>query len=259
MVGTMGGEAHGCVERSRAVLVVEDDWLVALSLAECLELEGIEVVVAHGGDEAIREAHARRFEAIFLDYRLPDMSGLDIYEAIATRDDPPRDDPQPVVLLTGHNLDYLFGDASANAELRWLAAPADLEEVEAALHELEPGGTLLLSTLDAHFAARLLDRFPSLAQVFRREAPLAPMSDGRGFAILEGDVPLLEQLAARRALLEAAPRVPCVILLRQDPSKRPQHAASLPGCLTKPVDPQAVVQIVREARRARRPTPHEGA
>jgi PAS domain S-box-containing protein len=67
------------------VLLVEDDPSVALALSALLEIEGIDLRVTARGDEGIREVARERPDVVLLDTGLPDMSGLDVYDQIATR------------------------------------------------------------------------------------------------------------------------------------------------------------------------------
>jgi CheY-like chemotaxis protein len=62
----------------RRVLVVEDDETTAGALALLLKPWGHEVRVARGGPEALRAARERPPDTVFLDLRLPGMSGVDV-------------------------------------------------------------------------------------------------------------------------------------------------------------------------------------
>ena len=62
----------------RRVLVVEDDETAAEALALLLKSWGHEVRVARDGPEALRAARERPPDTVFLDIRLPGMSGVDV-------------------------------------------------------------------------------------------------------------------------------------------------------------------------------------
>lgn len=70
--------------RSRA-LVVDDDELVAQSLGTMLEGEGWVVRRVHSGREALNASAGEQWDAIFLDVRLPDMDGAEVFQWLAER------------------------------------------------------------------------------------------------------------------------------------------------------------------------------
>lgn len=67
----------------RRVLVVDDEDLVADTFRLMLEREGVEVIRAASGAEAIAKAKEVDFDAILLDVRLPDLSGPEVYRQLA--------------------------------------------------------------------------------------------------------------------------------------------------------------------------------
>ncbi len=60
-------------------LVVDDDEIVAETLATMLQREGLSVEKAFTGRDAIDRCTSRDWDAVFLDLRLPDLSGSDVY------------------------------------------------------------------------------------------------------------------------------------------------------------------------------------
>jgi twitching motility two-component system response regulator PilH len=91
--------AAGAVDDVR-VLFVEDDPAVAQMYKLKLELDGYQVEVAPDGEAALHMARSEPPDIIFLDIRLPKLSGLDVLEAL-------RADPTtravPVVILSNHS------------------------------------------------------------------------------------------------------------------------------------------------------------
>ncbi|MGH7787316.1 MAG: ATP-binding protein [Candidatus Binatia bacterium] len=65
------------------VLLVDDDPDVAEALSAMLTKEGLQVVRAATGGEGLARLETESWDAVFLDVRLPDMSGPDIYRHLA--------------------------------------------------------------------------------------------------------------------------------------------------------------------------------
>ena len=67
----------------RSVLVIDDDPAVAESLMAMLRREGLTVRSAATGSEGLAILGRESFDAIFLDVRLPDISGQEVYARLA--------------------------------------------------------------------------------------------------------------------------------------------------------------------------------
>ncbi len=90
------------------VLIVDDDALDRRAARRALQSTGLaaEIVEAERGDEALALLQSRPFDAVLLDFELPDADGLRVL-----RDLQARGLPAPVIMLTGH------GDDQTAAEL----------------------------------------------------------------------------------------------------------------------------------------------
>ena len=64
------------------VLVVDDEQTLAQNLQAYLQAQGLEVEVAHDGASGIGLAQAQAPDVIVLDYRLPDMDGFQVLQAV---------------------------------------------------------------------------------------------------------------------------------------------------------------------------------
>jgi len=80
------------------VLVVEDERKIAAVLAQALEAEHYDVVVAATGEDGFFRANAEAFDLVVLDVMLPGRSGFDILRTLRQR----RIDT-PVLMLTARD------------------------------------------------------------------------------------------------------------------------------------------------------------
>ncbi len=81
----------------QSVLVVDDEEVVCQLLTSLLEPEGVEVVVALNGEQAIKTLDQWRFDLVISDKNLPGATGLEIARAVKD-----RHPGCPVILMTGY-------------------------------------------------------------------------------------------------------------------------------------------------------------
>jgi len=84
------------------VLVVDDEVDIATYLASVLEDAGMEVVVAHDGDQALEEVARRPPDLISLDLVMPGRSGVKVLRELRRRREWSR---IPVIIVTAHARD----------------------------------------------------------------------------------------------------------------------------------------------------------
>src|SRR4051812_49343228 len=80
-----------------AVLIVDDEKNILLTLSRALRVEGYDVDVAGSGKLGLERARSRSYDAILLDVQLPDIDGLEVLRQIRVD----REDV-PVLVMSGH-------------------------------------------------------------------------------------------------------------------------------------------------------------
>ena len=70
----------------KKILVVDDNTDAANMTAQLLQLYGLDVRVAYGGEEGLALARANRPDLIFLDIGMPVMDGYQVAEAVRADD-----------------------------------------------------------------------------------------------------------------------------------------------------------------------------
>jgi HAMP domain-containing protein/CheY-like chemotaxis protein/signal transduction histidine kinase len=108
--------------RRKRLLVVEDDRVEQMSIAELLGHDDIEIVAAGTGSEALDLLRRDPCDCVVLDLRLPDMSGFEVLEEL--RADTNLSDV-PVIVFTGREL-----SAEEDAQLHTMARSIVVKGVE---------------------------------------------------------------------------------------------------------------------------------
>lgn len=81
----------------RAVLVVDDEPLLVMTLGMALDEAGFRVVEAHDGLHALEVLRTTKVDLVVTDYMMPRLSGLDL--ALAIKSDPATEG-LPVLLMS---------------------------------------------------------------------------------------------------------------------------------------------------------------
>jgi len=112
------------------VLLIDDEEDFVTSLAERLQLRGMQVKAAIDGKTGLQLLEREPFNVVILDVMMPGMGGLEVYQHIrAIR-------PLiPVILITGHgNKEEIINKTKQNA-FDYLIKPFDIDELVKKIHE----------------------------------------------------------------------------------------------------------------------------
>lgn len=144
----------------RRVLVVEDDPIIAQSVAARLRAEGFEVGIATTGPAGVEAALRHRPDLVVLDIMLPGFDGLEVCRRIQAQR------PVPVLMLTARDdeNDLLIGLAVGADD--YLTKPFSLRVLAARVHALlrradrvtDPGTELRVGDLEINPVERRVRR-----------------------------------------------------------------------------------------------------
>lgn len=109
---------------AEAILIVEDDETIRLTLDGFLTRLGFSVRLAECGQEALQLINAHGFGLMLLDLRLPDMSGLDVLAKVRESDDQPL-----VVIMTAYPEVRTAVAAMKAGAYDYINKPFDLEDL----------------------------------------------------------------------------------------------------------------------------------
>jgi two-component system nitrogen regulation response regulator GlnG len=107
------------------LLIVDDEPAILYSLRTGLESEDTTIVTAQTARLGIAAAAKEKPDAVLLDVRLPDMSGLDAFDRLREAD--PR---LPVIVMTAHGNTDTAIEATKRGAFEYLLKPVDLHQLE---------------------------------------------------------------------------------------------------------------------------------
>ena len=121
------------------ILVIDDDPSVRSLVADSLEIEGYDVVVAEDGFAGLRAIEAHHPDCVLLDVMMPGLDGHQVLQRIRAGED---GHALPVVMLTAYSDDANAWQAWTEGVDYFLAKPFDADELLRYLDYLFQGSAL---------------------------------------------------------------------------------------------------------------------
>lgn len=152
-------------DKSRRVLIAEDEALIRLDLAEMLREEGYDVVGQAGdGQEAVELAESLRPDLVIMDVKMPRRDGIDAAAEIASKR------IAPIVVLTAFSQRELVERARDAGAMAYLVKPFSITDLIPAI-ELALSRFSEISALEQEVAS-LSDRLETRKLVERAKGLL---------------------------------------------------------------------------------------
>jgi two-component system response regulator HydG len=117
--------------RKTLILIVDDSFADGETLKAILEERGYSVVTVSTGAEALVRVREKRFDIIFLDVRLPNMDGVELFEQVKAVD------PEvAVIMMTGYSEEELVQKAISRGAYTCIYKPFDINRILTLVGEL---------------------------------------------------------------------------------------------------------------------------
>ena len=112
-------------DKSRRILIVDDDPSMRMALSETLEACGYDVESAENGSEALQKFQVQSFEIVVTDMRMPRMGGMDVLKGVK------KISPQtPVILITAYGTISTAVEAMKEGAAEFIMKPFSLDDLQ---------------------------------------------------------------------------------------------------------------------------------
>lgn len=112
------------------ILLVDDEVDFIVTLAERLELRGVNARVVHDGESALKAVADNVPQVIVLDVMMPGMKGIEVLQKVKSEHPTVQ-----VILLTGQGKTRDGIDGMRHGAFAYLTKPLDLEELIRTINE----------------------------------------------------------------------------------------------------------------------------
>ncbi len=106
------------------ILIVEDERLIRWSIRQRLEREGYQVAEAENGKSGLKHLQDSGADLVLLDYKLPDMTGLDILRQIRQ-----TDEDIVVIMVTAYGTVETAVEAMKHGAFDYIGKPCNMDEL----------------------------------------------------------------------------------------------------------------------------------
>src|SRR6516165_5092632 len=187
------------------VLLVDDDPVMILDqVTHALSPKGIRVDVAHTANEGLRQVAAQPPDVILLDVRLPDLSGLEVYQRIRQ-----IDGRIPVIFITWAATADTAIEAMKQGAYDYLFKPRNVARLRSVVTQaLELGGLMRRPAVVAETPPAedggdaIIGRCPAMGEVYKAIGRVAAQNV---IALITGESGTGKELVAR-AIYQHSPR-----------------------------------------------------
>ncbi len=127
------------------ILVVDDTPMNHVVIRELLKPTLIKIESARSGAECLEKQREKKYDLIFLDYRMPGMDGTETFQAIKADKDSPNLET-PIIVLTANAISGARDNFLKIGFDDYLSKPIESDKLEAALIRFLPKDKVILTT-----------------------------------------------------------------------------------------------------------------
>lgn len=139
---------------SEKVLLVDDETEFLEIMSERMEARGMAVTTAESADQALTILEKKSFDAIVMDFQMPEMDGIQALKAIKSK----KPELQ-IILLTGYATVEKTVEAMKIGATDFLEKPADLEALAAKIKRAKAEKMLFCEKKTEQKIKDILQRF----------------------------------------------------------------------------------------------------
>jgi len=232
------------------ILIIDDNKDLADGLAMVLEEESFQVSIAYNGTDGLESLNNKYFDIVFLDVKLPDMNGIEIFQEINRKGSTTR-----VIMMTGYRIEQVLAETINNSDVEILRKPFNISHVLTTLNELRDESIILIADDDRDLSESLSEflsdhGMKTMLASNGKDAVDAVLSNPVDVLILDLRMPIMNGLDVYMELKKQGRAVNTIIITgyRDEDAETIDvlRSISVTGCLFKPFTPDEMLQAINQ-------------
>ncbi len=232
------------------ILIIDDNKDLADGLAMVLEEESYQASIAYNGTDGLKKFNNGHFDIVFLDVKLPDTNGIEIFQEIN------RKSPETqIIMMTGYRIEQVIAETINNGDVEILRKPLQINHVLKTLNDIKNESIILIADDDADFSENLSEHLTdhgmtNILANNSRDAIDAVLSNPIDVLILDLRMPIINGLNVYMKLKQQGRAVNTIIVTGYSDEDSETidvlRSTSVTGCLFKPLTPDEMLHTINK-------------
>lgn len=235
--------------KPRRILIADDNKDLADGLAMILEDEGYSVEVSYRGDDAVAQLSAKEFDVVFLDIKMPDLDGVEIFQRFSE-----AKNDTTFLLMTGYRIEQVLTNICSSKGASVFRYSVRSESMLQDIERNSKHDVVLVVDSTADFNKTMIQYCSSmennaLVVSSYQEALTAAETHAADITLLDFSKPLIFSFGACFSIQEQVDNPPNIVIVVHadgEVSADPLRQLEVTGCLFKPFNPANVLQFLEK-------------
>jgi DNA-binding response OmpR family regulator len=233
-----------------SILIVDDNQDLADGLAMVLEDENFQVSLAYNGTDAISKFNTGNFDIVFLDVKLPDISGVEVFQSIHEKDPDAK-----VIMMTGFRIEQVLAEVIEDGDVEILRKPFEIKHVLDTLNQIRKESIILIADDDPDFSEGMSEflndhGMKTILAKNGQEALDGVLSNPVDILVLDLQMPIMCGLDVYLQLKKKDHAVKTIIVTGYEKQEAETidilKSMSVTGCLFKPFKPDDMLDAIEQ-------------
>lgn len=234
-----------------SILIIDDNQDLADGLGMVLEDENYQVSLAYNGINGIKVFDTDRFDVVFIDVKLPDMNGVEVFHYIHNKAPKVK-----TIMMTGFRVEQILAGVIDNADVEILRKPFEIKHVLEILNKIKNESIILIADDDPDFSEGMSEfltehGMKTILAKNGQEAVDGVLSNPVDVLVLDLRIPIMCGLEVYLRLKEQGRAVKTIIVTGYEKQEAETidilKSMSVTGCLFKPFSPNDMLHAIEQA------------